>query len=58
MQDSDLDEVIRIENQVFHPPWPKEAFMEAPCTYSWVICEEKSCKDIIIYQMVRMRELF
>ena len=52
MQASDLDEVIRIETQVFHPPWPREAFLEAPCSYSWVICEDEVLQGYIIYHMV------
>ncbi|MCB5258167.1 MAG: ribosomal protein S18-alanine N-acetyltransferase [Candidatus Cloacimonadaceae bacterium] len=52
MQASDLDEVVRIENLVFHSPWPQQAFMEAPYTYFWVICEDEVLQGYIIYHTV------
>jgi ribosomal-protein-alanine N-acetyltransferase len=52
MRSSDIPDVLRIENQVFRPPWPEEGFQEAPSTWSWVICDSDVLKGYILYHVV------
>ncbi len=49
---SDLPQILRIENLVFHPPWPEEAFSETFCTQSWVICEAEILRGYIMYHVI------
>lgn len=52
MQESDLPEVLRIENLVFSCPWPPEAFAEFDFAEPYVICEDKTLVGYIMYHNV------
>ncbi|MDD4223672.1 MAG: ribosomal protein S18-alanine N-acetyltransferase [Candidatus Cloacimonetes bacterium] len=51
-QDSDLPQILKIENQVFRPPWPEEAFQENDFTRFWVLCSGDKLLGYIIYHVV------
>ncbi len=52
LSESDLPQILRIENLVFRPPWPEEAFQEVGCTQSWVICDADVLRGYIMYHVV------
>ncbi len=52
LRETDLPAILRIENQVFTPPWPEEAFRETGCTQSWVICAAEDLLGYIMYHVV------
>lgn len=52
MLETDIPQVLRIENLVFQPPWPEEAFQEVGCSRSWVICEAGNLRGYIMYHVV------
>ncbi len=52
LSESDLPQILRIENLVFRPPWPEEAFQEVSCTQSWVICDADVLRGYIMYHVV------
>ncbi len=52
LRESDLPQILRIENLVFRPPWPEKAFKEVGCTQSWVICDADVLRGYIMYHVV------
>lgn len=52
LRESDLPAILRIENLVFRPPWPEEAFQASECTQSWVISAGDDLRGYIIYHVV------
>ncbi len=52
MAAADLPSILRIENRVFSPPWPQEAFREFNHSRSWVLCAEETLLGYIMYHVV------
>lgn len=52
MRQSDLPEVLRIENLVFSCPWPPEAFAEFEFAEPFVICEDETLVGYIMFHNV------
>lgn len=53
LRESDIPSILRIENQVFRPPWPEEAFQETDFTQSWVLCGPDDLLGYIMYHVVQ-----